>query len=407
MSIFVSKGKGSTTIGLSTRYVEGLICKYVSTTIIDVGVGSCRNKLNTNNMSLTAARTADVTTAHGSGDGLAQDDGLDEKGLDNLSTSPIMCSQTTTTITASADITGHLGTRTGSGTITTVGTAGSAGTGLMSQISVGDLVGNSSNGWSRVTAIASDSAFTLTAAIPGGDLTTAAFTIIENATIQPNNAAKDRIDTISAAGTAIVVATSASHSASSPLTIGVEVNDQWIAIYVVDTLAGDASKLLLSTQRTTPLTETGGTTKWPNFRRVGWTRNNASGDFFEFYQIDDGRTREIRYEIGVNSNGDRVLSSGSSTAWSPIDLSLIVPPTSKLAYIHFTMNLPASAAVVQVRARNTGSSTTSRSLSGGAEASGRGDAQGRAYLDGAQFLDYRVSADNDAFIDVIGYWDEL
>ncbi len=70
-------------------------------------------------------------------------------------------------------------TRAGTNTITTVGTAGSAGTSLMSQIAINDLVGTSA-GYARVTAIAGDTSFTLSATMPGGNLTNSAFNLSNN-----------------------------------------------------------------------------------------------------------------------------------------------------------------------------------------------------------------------------------
>lgn len=380
-------------VGLPTRYIEGLRAEYASVTTVTVTPGSCRNVADDGDITLASDVTIDITAGNVA-------NGLDEATLTG----------TVTTVTSSASVTGagtafltEFGTRAATGTVSTTGTAATGtGTKFLREYAVGDLLGDAANGYSRVTAVASNTALTLSAAIPGGDLSSATVNIIENPILEASNGEIRRVDTITS-NTALTLTATITTGAAGTALAGSELADTWYAIWMV--AGGSGAAGLFSTQRTSLLSPPTGYTT--SARRIGWTRNNASSSFFPFFQVDDTRHREIRYEIQNATNGNRVLSSGSSTSWAPVDASGVVPPTSIVAYMHMTMSLPTGTAIGRFRARNIGDASTSRALAAGSEAAGRDDNTIRLFLDGAQFFDYNVTADNDLFLDTVSYFDSL
>jgi hypothetical protein len=300
--------------GLPKRFIEGLQVEYASSTSVTVRPGSCRNIANDGDIVLAAKTTASMSTKHLPGTGLAQINGIDEKGLDNLASGSITCSQSGTTITATGDITPHLGTRAITGTISATGTAlTGSGTLFTEELSVGDLVGSSTTyGWALVRTIESNTAATLFVAFPGGNPTSIAATVIHSPSIQPAAGLCERPHSINAAGTSIVVATSTTHAASSALTIGgiftaSNLLSHWLAVWVIDN--GTTPATLISTQHEDLLAIPAGYT---SARRVGWT---FYGDFdtggevhAALYYDDGGPHRFVR--LGRVSPGDAELMTG-------------------------------------------------------------------------------------------------
>ena len=299
-----SSGKS---LGFPTKYIEGLVIKVqgASATSLSVTAGSCRDKNDTSDMILSSVTTASSTTGHSGSDGLATLNGVDEKGLDNLSTGSITCSQSGTTITATGDITPHLGTRAITGTITTSGTTVTGtGTSFTSEVWPGDLIGSSTTyGWSRVDHVVSDTSIVLDAALPGGDATGISATVIHSATIWPGTTTsnKQKITTINAAGTSIGVDISATIAASSALTIGVlpdnnfaDTATQWTWVFVWLISDGTTSGLLLSTQHENLLAPPSG---YIYCRRIGvvlWNdAEDAPGFLVETYYRDGANYRYV------------------------------------------------------------------------------------------------------------------
>jgi hypothetical protein len=380
--------------GLPTRYVEGLLVEYATVNTMTVTAGSCRNNADAADIVLGSKTTANITTGHSAVDGLAQLNGLDEKGLDNLTSGAITCSQSTTTITATGDITPHLRTRAITGTISSsTTTVTGVGTSFMAEVAIDDLIGTSTTyGWSRITDIDSDTSLTIASAFPGGDapVSTAA-TVIYNATIQPNNAVKNKITTISASGTSISVPTSTSHSASSPLTIGVTPSEDgnyvWVAVWVIDN--GSTPGLLLSTQHDAPLAPPSG---YDSYRRVGWTQFGSPDDgtkvFVDVYYQDGGI---FRYVTVSPSGGVELLNCGDYT--SVFNIAFDVP---------FRGFCPRTSDIVRVGMRGTNTGGTN-SLSGYVGTRGAHAASGNAQLvmqvapNDAEYLSIDIKLDKARF----------
>jgi len=339
---------GLTGGGLSTNYIQGLQVWGNRAGAVGVGEndvhvlpGSCRDRNDSADITVTAEKVIDITLGHAGGTGFPQNLGIDEVGLDNLASGSVNCSQSGNTITASGAIYSATegdgfftpyNPRTG--TLTTVGTAAtfSAGSEIARSISFGDLIGNDSGGWSRVIEILGEEACTLVAAIPGGDLTGATYSIIHNATIQPDTATinRERINTLSAAGTVVVVPTSRTVAASSALTIGVRQDNgavqtpSWLAVWV-----SDGGFAVVSTQHVCPLYDHGA-----SWRRVAWVRDGGGfegGGIRPVVYEDAGRRRKAL--IGTNLASFSVpvgISFSAACVSSPLEIPDI-PRTARFA----------------------------------------------------------------------------
>jgi hypothetical protein len=421
-----SSGTSVSSSSLPKRYIEGLEVVWSGTQTIDVKAGSCRNLANDGDITLASKTTADATTRHSAITGLAQINGIDEKGLDNLVSGSITCSQSATTITATGDVTAHYGTRAITGTITTSGTAlTGSGTLFTEELSFGDLVGSSTTyGWSQVVAIASDTAATLIAALPGGSATSIAATVMHNATIQPNAAATDRVRTINAAGTAITVATSTTHAASSSLTIGVVTSDVaasteplWLAVWVIDDGATPAT--ILSTQHEDLLALPSGYT---SKRRVGWVFHgdtDTSGvRMGDLYYDSGGTHRYARFGHAISWLTPRGAAQIATNQWDEFTLSAGVgvapamPRTATKARFNLlhqviTSNVGNYTARIRVRGETGFISPSIQRES----LIGRNTVDVDLYTDKAQYLEIysAVPASGTGYVSLVslGFYDDL
>jgi hypothetical protein len=324
----LSDGSGKT-LGLPKRYVEGLVLEHVqgeSARKATVTPGSCRNAADTADIELTTKTTVDADISHSASTGLPLINGIDEIGLDNLATGSITCSQTTTTITASGNIIPHYKPKDITGTISATGTAlTGTSTKFLSELYPGDLVGSSTTyGFSYVVSVESDTAATLWLAFPGGDPTSIAAQVINQATIWPGTVTTNKqvVRTINAAGTSIVVYVSATVAASSPLTIGVFPDDNtpdnlsyynWMYVYLIDD--GTTPGLLVSTQYQEPLSLPAGYT---SYRRVGslnwYDPEDDTGQFLQAQYVDGpAQSRFCAYSGGNVFS----LTAGTAEDWYP------------------------------------------------------------------------------------------
>ncbi len=132
--------------------------------------------------------------------------------------------------------------------------------------------------------------------------------------------------TVRVEATAVVVEDSTGNTASVPvgnnahitasgyagLDTGSEAVSTWYHIWVI--YSGSAVGVLLSTSSTAPTMPSGFTYKG----YVGAVYNDGAGNFVNFYQVGDAT---VRSDV-------LVLSNGSSTNWTAINLGAIVPPTA-------------------------------------------------------------------------------
>jgi hypothetical protein len=379
--------------------------RWASATSATVSEGSCRNEADTGVIALAAEGTVSPALAHSPANGLAVLNGMDEKGLDNLTVSPITCSQIAGVITASASVLPHYIEHALTGTISVAGvTVTGVGTKFLSEVSVGDLIGDPTwTGWSQVTAIASDTSLTtglFAVAGPGG----APGTVIHNATVQPAGAAIDKVTAIDAAGISIVVPTAAAHPGGSSLTIGAHAASTWLAVWVIDD--GITPGLLISTQHETLLAPPPG---YASFRRVGWIYNETTAPALrEIFYPDGGVERHAVYEMAAQPVQ---VVTANSAVWASVDYSAVAPRTCLRLELRAVGSNTTGIAQNRTffRARGAGDAAVNRGRRLGMAI---GEVQDDVILlvdcDGAQVSDYGM--DNAAMtisIALIGFIDTL
>ena len=114
------------------------------------------------------------------------------------------------------------------------------------------------------------------------------------------------------------------------LDTGVEAPSTFYFVYVIaDSTGVNPAAGLLSISSSSPTLPAG----YDKFRRVGTVRNNAGSDIIDFLQHGSGFGREVFYDDGIANRN--VLSAGAAVPVTAVDLSAFVPPTSRLAYMHW------------------------------------------------------------------------
>jgi hypothetical protein len=335
--------------GSSKRHREGLTGRRNNASSIKVTKGSCRDSTNTTQLTLDDEVTVDNNTAGALGS--------DEK----TSAATANTTSGSQTITTSQSIIAEIGTRTGTGTISTSGTtATGSGTKFLTELAVGDDIGTDTTyGFSRVTAIASDTSATIVAALPGGNApASTSYKIIENGTLQPvTSGEKVRINTISASGTTIVAASNFSVTATGQqLRLGTEAVGTWLFAWIRSGSSG--TTVALSTQRTTPYAMTGYDTA---FRLIFSIRSHSGSALMEAFQREvSGPVADTFYEEPEGGNDTAVLAGGTATSWTDVALNAVVPPTARQAFLEIVNFKPTTESTIYVREQSIGSSTTSR-----------------------------------------------
>src|SRR5580658_3318657 len=196
---------------LPPGYVSGLGLSWISGTQINVNYGSARDDQDMTDIVMAPGTTTTSTAVSISSSGSINE--LDAKSAGTGTTNA-----TTTISSISSSLIPVIGQRTTvtgtsvplPGTITSSGASiTGSGTAFTRDVAVGDLIGTRTTyGFANVTAIGSDTTLTISASLPGGNITTGVgYSILENATIQPGSSSNDlrRISTLTAAGTTAVV----------------------------------------------------------------------------------------------------------------------------------------------------------------------------------------------------------
>lgn len=368
--------------------MTGLRLVYSSATAVLLEAGACRDSTDAYDLTLAAQVTLTIT-AQGA------------LGLDEVTLAATATTNGTAAVTMSASLWSETAmaavVRTLTGTLTSSGTTVTgSGTKFLSEVAVGDVIRSASNGSSRVTAIASDTSLTIAAAFPGGDVGAAqAITLYENLTLWPDTASsgdKRRVNTVSHAGTAVVLSSSVTSSGSGKTArIGVEVASCLLRTFV---RYGTGTTGQISTQRTRPYPLSGYDTAW---RYTGALTNKSNGDICKFSSVNFGATRHCTYDD--SGNDARVLSAGTSTSFVDVDVSVFVPDA--LAWLRVLPNYVS--AVVTMFVRTNGSSAAGGTIAcNGIVNSGPSSYAPITILGGA--VEYALSgAGTDAYIDVLGY----
>lgn len=293
-------------------FIEGARLRYSSTTAIIIEAGSARNGADDGDLSISET-TVPITSEAA----FASTHGLDRKAL--TGTGAVTAAGTSITGTTTAFLT-EFGTRALS--VGTIGTGGAATTTItgtstkfFTDVAVHDLIGNSSVGFARVTAIASDTSLTVSSNLTISNGSTG--NIIENPTVFVVDTSEcRRVNTITSNTALTVTDAWDTTDASSALKAGGEIdasaangNDtklMWLYAWVVSN--GTNTIGMLSTQRTTPLLSTV-TSK----RLVGVVLNGSTGDLTSFQTRSDGNYLWC-YWTAPDFWG--MLSGGTSTSYA-------------------------------------------------------------------------------------------
>lgn len=385
---------GASGSGLSTRFIQGLLINYATASTATVGSGSCRNSADTDSIELSSDVTVDIA-----GGNVAN--GMDTK---TLSGTGAASGTTQLTGTSTAFLT-EFGEIALTGTIVSSGAAVTGtGTKFLSEVSVGDLIGTSGLEYWRVTAVNSDTSLTLFAT-PTTDFSGQSPNKIENATVAANGELKglDRIES----NTSLYASSAWTTFSGQSITTGIETASRWYSVWLIKGTSGVAS--LFSTQRTLLLNPPTGYTA--SARRIGWLKNNSSGDFLEqgMAEMSPG-VRYTFYETTINTT--TVLSNGNSTSWAEVIMDDFLPPTSRLAQIfNFVSNDTLNTRVMSFRRRNSGSSSQQELVNNNSGTGSAGNQTMHAMLhtDAAQAIDYMVESGGTFGnqISVIGYFDSV
>lgn len=137
-------------------------------------------------------------------------------------------------------------------------------------------------------------------------------------------------------------------SGANGLDTGSEATSTWYSVWVIADSSGViAPAALLSTSVTSPTLPSG----YDKKRRVGWVRNNASGNFLNFAQSGTEDNRVYLYIESLAST--IVLFNGSATTPTAVSLAAFVPPTSNSTLINLGYNSASASGAAGIRATGT------------------------------------------------------
>jgi hypothetical protein len=377
--------------------VQGLRLSFVSSASVKVDIGQARDTFNSKIITLNLPGTITVGT-------VGAINGNDAKTL----TGTVATNNTNTTITGTGtSFLSAFGTRTCAGTIAGAATTiTGTNTLFLSQFAVGDMIGTNAKGYSRITAIASNTSLTIAAAIPGGDPTGTTPLCIENVWFQAASQTVQRINTITSDTVLNLPANSSATQSGVGAQIGVlPASQSYLMVWLATGNSGTG--VYVSTQRTTSYGISGYTS---GARRIGallYTGTAVMG--FDQYGTANERWYQIE-ESSADIAAILVLNAAANTGWTSVDCSGLLPPTAVAADLCAILATGAVAGFnVFFRARNRGSSTTSRSTQAALNTLSSGiRTMVRTALDGVQQYDYvtsNTSAGN-SLTNVVAGWCE-
>lgn len=395
--------------GLSKRYIEGLTIFTTSSSNFSVRPGSCRNMANDADMALAAQ--ADCVTGGG--------------GINGLETKIISAANCAIT-SGSAVITGtgtsflsafQSWTLTGtSNTVTASTTVTGNGTKYLSECAVGDMYGNTTGGFARITAIASDTSMTVASAL--SLVNGAAVSRIEGSCVGIATGTQQRVMNLISSNTSITCSTNFTSSLSSQNLYHNWFGQvsEWLAVWLVS--GGSGTGVVLSKQRTKPYTAVTvgtGLTVSPtgydtSYRRIGWLRIDSAGNLFQVYYNDGVGCRWADWE--TQGSDLRMISNASSTAsWTAVACETVAPPTARRLLVNLFQYAPNTANPIYVRGRSVGSSTVQRARV--VQTPTTSDFEfivTPCPCDGAQYVEHGAQAGatgDGTYMDVVGYEDVL
>jgi hypothetical protein len=118
-------------------------------------------------------------------------------------------------------------------------------------------------------------------------------------------------------------------------------NNTWYALFIIGSSTNSATpSLLLSASIFSPLLPDG----FDCFRRIGWARTNGSAEILKFLQTGSGGKEYYQWDEPIN-----VLSAGSATTFTTIDLSDAMPPQTTPVHLNISYTPAAAANTASVR----------------------------------------------------------
>ncbi len=124
-----------------------------------------------------------------------------------------------------------------------------------------------------------------------------------------------------------------------------ETADTWYEVHLIADLNGvNAIALLLTPSGVAISLPTG----YEISRRVGIIRNDSSSNLIDFIQFGEGRQRRYHWILAFASKF--VLTGGTATVATTVNLASLVPPTSTEAYLTFLNDGNRAASVAQIAA---------------------------------------------------------
>ena len=176
-----------------------------------------------------------------------------------------------------------------------------------------------------------------------------------------------------------------------------EANDTWYRVYLISG-AGVTTAGVLNVDGT-PTMPTGYTHK----RRIGWVRNNGSGNLLDFIQTGNGRRRIVDYNEAKNTVLN-LVSSGTATIWTDVVGTTLIPSTSENAQFHLMTNAWASG-WTQIRGNALAGATNAQDLINANGKSSSSTAWLRCQAQKIQYI--QTSATNTLYVYLLAYEDTL
>lgn len=194
-------------------------------------------------------------------------------------------------------------------------------------------------------------------------------------------------------------------SGAGGLDTGTEANDTWYAVYVLADSNGTNNPVgLMSTSASAPTLPAGYNLK----RRLGWVRNNSSGNFLNFLQT--GSQNEKLYTYQENIVQRIIISGGTSTTWSTLSAATFVPPTARRMNAYTLLSTDTATDLAFIRTTGSGLTSTGWVNKPGrstALSNSSGTPLDNIITDTNQNIDYIVSAGCSIDIYMVSYFDEI
>ncbi len=381
-------------------HVNNCQLSYGSSSTVKIAAGTCADSTNAVFLTVAAATITVTTSASALGNDRF-------RGPGTVTTSGSTATGSSTTFQSS------FGTRTLSGTsAVTSGTAvvGSS-TKYLSEVAVGDLIGNTTGHFYRITAIADDTHLTISQTATLSSTCKA----IENPVFTANSVTT-AVDTITSDTSLTTVSALGAHAGAVNYTIGDPLSQaSGFFLYTWASNGGSGTTTYVSTQRTTPFGISGYNTYW---RRIG-VIYYVSAAVIDFKQWGNGTNRWYNYAVQNGGSGTRALSAGGTAgAWTRVACSASVPPTATMIRFQLVVsgsNSSNTTTLSLVSGDDTGPANFGSNIRcQGENPSGSSfveeDTIGECPCDGAQAVQAGVIAggsNNICYLDVAGFMESL